>query len=348
MAAARPPPWRVVCGARDPVLTMSHESYRFVAEPDDERGRLDRFVVARLERAGNPASRANVQRWIDAGRVVVDGGRADPSSRVRVGVEVVVEPAAPEPTHLEPDASVAFVVLHEDEHLIVVDKPAGLVVHPARGHATGTLVHGLLARGSFDRLSDEAHHDVTDRDRPGIVHRLDKGTSGILVAAKDDRTREALKGLFASHTIERAYCAIAEGDASSARYETLYGRHRSNPLKFSTHVSQGKTAITHVRVLERLAGGRATLVECRLETGRTHQIRVHLSECGRTPVLGDPLYGRSVRRDPLLSHLTEQLGHQALHARVLGFAHPITGAPMRFETEPPADFRDALAQLRRA
>jgi 23S rRNA pseudouridine1911/1915/1917 synthase len=320
-------------------------NYRFVAAPGDPLDRFDKFLVASLERAGAPTSRAIVQRWIEAGRALIDGRRGAASQRVAAGAVVDLAPLPPEPTSLLPDPSVAFDVLYEDQHLIVLDKPGGLVVHPARGHATGTLVHGLLARGSFALPAGANEPDA--HARPGIVHRLDKGTSGILVVARDEPTREGLKAQFTRHDIERAYIAIVVGRANDATFETLHGRHRTNRLKFTTRVATGKRAVTRVRVLERLPGDRATLVECRIETGRTHQIRVHLSECAMTPVLGDPLYGRSVS-DPLLSSIAERLGRQALHAAVLGFSHPATGERLHFRREPPADFMAALRALREA
>jgi 23S rRNA pseudouridine1911/1915/1917 synthase len=286
-----------------------------------------------------------VQRWIAEGAITVDGREGAPSDKVRLGAVVLVTPMLPEPTSLAPDGSVPFDVLYEDPHLIVVDKPPGVVVHPARGHAEGTLVHGLLARGSFDRVRASSD-DPREAARPGIVHRLDKGTSGILVVAKDERTREGLKALFAAHAIDRAYRAIVVGPAKTCTFDTLHGRHPTDRLKFTTRVVRGKRAVTHVRVLETLPEGRATLVECRLETGRTHQIRVHLYECGQTPIVGDPLYGRTPR-DPRVRAVGETLGRQALHAELLGFVHPVTRETLRFEREPPPDFMRALQDLRR-
>jgi 23S rRNA pseudouridine1911/1915/1917 synthase len=349
------------------VSADSVKIHRFVADGADPRDRLDKFVVERMAAAGDSASRSQVQRWIRAGRVTVAGNVADPSDAIGTGAIVEVFPLPPEPTRLEPDPSVAFDVLFEDEHLIIVDKPGGLVVHPGRGHAEKTLVHGLLARGTFpksiDLLIDRAPPDVraargesaaaeSDRlasVRPGIVHRLDKGTSGILVVAKDERTREGLKAQFARHDIERAYLAIAVGRAKDATFETLHGRHPTDRLRFTTRVTDGRRAVTRVRVLEHLGRvrdvARATLVECRLETGRTHQIRVHLFECAAAPILGDPLYGREPQ-DLLLKAVGRDLGRQALHAFVLGFVHPVTAERLRFERQPPADFAMALAALR--
>ena len=318
------------------------KAHHFVAASEHSLDRLDKFVVERMAEQGHPASRSAVQRWIRAGRVTVAGRAASASDTVSVGAVVEVNPLPPETTRLEPDPSVVFDVLYEDAHLIIVDKPGGLVVHPGRGHARKTLVHGLLARGSFPTAGEEEAASV----RPGIVHRLDKGTSGILVVAKDERTREGLKAQFARHDIERAYVAIAIGRAENAHFETLHGRHPTDRLRFTTQVARGRRASTRVRVLERLgATGAATLVECRLETGRTHQIRVHLFECAKTPILGDPLYGKKPI-DPLLRSVGARLGRQALHALLLGFVHPVTGERMRFERPPPVDFRAALEALK--
>jgi 23S rRNA pseudouridine1911/1915/1917 synthase len=318
--------------------------YEVVVASGDVPGRLDKLLVGALARNGIIASRAAIQKWIAAGRVTVDGHLARADQSVRTGARVRVRPLPAEPSTAVPDPSVAFGVIYEDPYLLVVDKPAGLVVHPARGHAGGTLVHGLLARGSFDRKklresSPEAF------DRPGIVHRLDKGTSGVMVVAKTEAAREGLKALFSTHTIDRAYRAIVVGEAAERTFETLHGRHPKNRLKFTSLARTGKRAVTHVSVIERVAGGKATLVECRLDTGRTHQIRVHLSECAKTPILGDPLYGRPPR-DPEIRAIAEQLGRQALHATLLGFVHPVTGERLRFEREPPDDFRAALLALR--
>ena len=314
---------------------------RFEALAGDPRERLDKLVVALLARAGHAESRAMAQRWIEHGRVRVDGAVARASMSVRVGAQVDIEPEAPPGSSAEPDASVAFRVVYEDEALIVVDKPAGLVVHPARGHQTGTLVQGLLAHGGFDRAPIDPR-DPMGYLRPGIVHRIDKGTSGLLVVAKDAPTREALKALFQAHDIEREYAAIVVGEAKDATIDTLHSRHPSDRLRFTTRVLAGRQAVTQVRVTERLRG--ATLVACTLTTGRTHQIRVHLTERMGTPILGDPLYGKTPK-DPALKALGEALGRQALHARVLGFVHPKTGLPVRWESPLPDDMARCLAAL---
>ncbi|WP_394849336.1 RluA family pseudouridine synthase [Pendulispora brunnea] len=305
--------------------------------------RLDRFLAGAL--ASHPAapSRAELQRWIEAGHVTVDGAPARAAAKLRPGQAVQVRPAPPETSTATPDAGVVFDVLYQDDDLVVIDKPAGLVVHPARGHETGTLVNGLLARGLVERIGDE-HDDDPRYARPGIVHRIDKGTSGILVVARHPRAREALKLQFQAHSILREYEAIAVGDVRSQTFATLHGRHPTDRMRYTSKVQTGKHAVTHVRALERLRNGLATHVVCSLETGRTHQIRVHLSESGH-PIVGDPVYGRTPR-DPDLRDASARLGHQALHARILGFVHPTTGDSMRFESPPPPDFLTALQSLR--
>jgi 23S rRNA pseudouridine1911/1915/1917 synthase len=291
--------------------------------------RLDRFLAGELG-----VSRSELQRWIAAGKVTVEGSARSASAHVREGERVVVEPMPPAASEARPEEGVVFTVLYVDDDVVVVDKPAGLVVHPARGHAGGTLVNGLLARGFF------RGEDTAD-ERPGIVHRLDKGTSGVMVVARTPEAREKLKAQFQAHSIERAYRALAVGEVREGTHDTLYGRHPRDRMRFTTHLHRGKRAVTQVRVLDRLAG--ATYVECTLQTGRTHQIRVHLSESG-TPVLGDPLYGKPPR-DERIRAVGDRLGHQALHARLLGFVHPTTGRLSRFESDLPADFREAMRSL---
>ncbi|MDF3071074.1 MAG: Ribosomal large subunit pseudouridine synthase [Polyangiaceae bacterium] len=289
-------------------------------------------------------SRATVQRWIGEGRVKVDGKICRAKQLVRGGSRLEVEPSEPPPSLAVPDPDVPFQVLHEDPHLIVVDKPAGIVVHPARGHASGTLVNGLIARGGFERASAD-ERDPNGAVRPGVVHRIDKDTSGILVVAKDEPTREGLKQQLSTHSMERVYLALTLGVPKSARIESLYDRHPRSRLRFTSKTSTGKRAVTNVRVLEGLAGGRTGFVECRLETGRTHQIRVHLSEQSGTPLLADWLYGRTPG-DADVAEIAQALGRQALHAAVLGFVHPATGSALRFESPLPADLTTALAALR--
>lgn len=315
-------------------------------------------------------SRSELQRWIEHGGVTVDGVVKKAADKLREGSKIAVEPEAPPPTEALAEDGIAFDVVFIDDAVIVLNKPAGLVVHPARGNRTGTLVNGLLARGIFDppdgdedidtrpSLRSPAPADVAaaartavrepapdlDRSRPGIVHRLDKGTSGLMVVARHPRAREHLKAQFAAHSIEREYVAICVGNVKRQTFDTLHGRHPKDRLKFSSKVKFGKRAVTHVKPIEILGRGLCTYVACRLETGRTHQIRVHLAD-NRTPILGDALYG-NLPKHPVLREAAEVLGRPALHARVLGFVHPLTGKNVRFEVDPPADFEVILAALR--
>lgn len=314
---------------------------RFVLARGQKRERVDK-VLARLLA---PRSRATVQRWIVEGRVTRDGLVCRPKDVVGEGAVLEVEPG-PEPTsRAEPDASVPFAVLYEDPHLIVVNKPAGIVVHPARGHRTGTLVSGLLARAGFASApADE--RDPEGKLRPGIVHRIDKDTSGVLVVAKDAVTREGLKDQLAAHTVTRVYDALTVGVPSVGRIQTLYGRHPRSRLKFTSRLTEGKRAVTNIAVLEVFRGAGAAWVECRLETGRTHQIRVHLAEQAKAPILADLLYGGPTGTGEL-GKIAVSLGRQALHARVLGFKHPITGAAMHFDSGLPEEFGAAVDALRK-
>jgi len=225
----------------------------------------------------------------------------------------------------------------------VVDKPAGLVVHPGRCHHTGTLVNGLVCLPGFEGAPvDEG--DAQGALRPGIVHRIDKDTSGLLVVAKSAGAREGLKRQFSEHSIERAYVAFTVGVPQPQRIESLHGRHPTQRVKFTANVRSGRRAVTHVALSEAF-GQLAAAVRCSLETGRTHQIRVHLSEVCRTPILADELYGRASGHAALRA-IGVRLGRQALHAELLGFIHPITGDQLRFESALPEDMAEALAALR--
>lgn len=299
---------------------------------EDDGERLD---VA-LARRDLGFSRSVIQRLVEEGRVSVEGALATRKTKARAGQRVCIRPAPPPPSEAVPEA-LPLDILFEDEHLLVLDKAPGMVVHPAPGHERGTLVNALL-----HYLGPTATLGGQDAARPGIVHRLDKGTSGVMVVAKRPQAHERLVRLFQAHDLERRYRAIARGETpDSVIYDTLHGRHPTDRKRFSSRVARGRRAITHVRTLARLHG--ASEVECRLETGRTHQIRMHLAEHGH-PLLGDPLYG-SPPKDPRLAALASALGRQALHAAVLGFRHPMTGAPLRFETAPPEDYGRALEAL---
>lgn len=310
----------------------------FVLDDTQARQRIDKVLHGLLP----DASRATLQRWMIEGRVLASGRVCRPSDLVGPGTVISVEPGPPPPSEAEPDASVVLDVLFEDDFLLVINKQAGLVMHPARGHRTGTLVNGLLARGSFsvENLSSDANSLL----RPGIVHRLDKDTSGVLVVAKTEAAREGLKAQLAARSVVRVYRGITLGVPANSTIRTLHVRNPHSRLKFTSRTQVGKLAVTHVAVVEKLAAGRAALIECRLETGRTHQIRVHLSEQAKTPLLADALYGRTPH-DPQLLAISKQLGRQALHAEVLGFEHPISHEKLRFSVPFPADMVEALSAL---
>jgi len=310
---------------------MSAPAPTLVVLTDEDAGqRIDRVLAKRCPEF----SRSALQRWIEQGRVEQAGEIVSKKTKAVAGAEVSIEPAPPEPSSAEPE-DIPLNVLYEDDDLIVVDKPAGLVVHPAPGHPRGTLVNALLFHAAL--------HPTADPVRPGIVHRLDKETSGVMVVAKTAQAHERLVETFQRHALERAYLVIALGKLpETVTYDTLHGRHPVHRKRFTSRVDRGRRATTHVEALESLHG--ATLARCRLETGRTHQIRVHLADAGH-PVLGDPLYGRSIA-DPALRRVSYELGRQALHAARLAFEHPITGRALTFDTEPPADFARALESLR--
>ena len=301
---------------------------RFVVGEAEAGQRLDRALA---ELAG--ISRAQARRWIDDGRVTLGSAVARASRHVAFGDALDARP--PEPVASEVVAQdLPLAILHEDADLLVLDKPAGLVVHPAPGHADGTLVNALL------------HHcrDLSGIGgvlRPGIVHRLDRGTSGVMVVAKRDAAHTALAGQFHDHTIERVYLALVVGTprADAGRVDRPIGRHPRDRKKMSVHTRSGREAHTAWRVRERFPTSGASWLEIRPETGRTHQIRVHLASAGM-PIVGDAVYGRARRRDL-------RLARAALHAAVLGFDHPTTGERMRFEAPPPDDLAELLARLAR-
>ena len=272
----------------------------------------------------------------DGLRVASASAKTEPG-RYRI---VVPPPVAAEP---QPEA-IPLVVLFEDAHLIVVDKPAGMAAHPAPGSETGSLVNALLhhCAGSLSGVGGVV--------RPGIVHRLDKDTSGVMVAAKTDQAHAGLSALFSRHDIERLYLALTRGapEPARGRIETRIGRSTSDRKKMAVLKTGGREAITDYRV-ERVFGPAAkplaARVACRLETGRTHQIRVHLASKG-APCLGDPVYGSGRPAAPVQAAIEAGgLERQALHAAVLGFIHPITGVALRFETAPPADMAGLESRL---
>jgi len=300
----------------------------------DSTERLDKALSA-----ASGLSRERIKALLGEGRVSLDGATVtQPSLKPGVGAEFAI--AVPEAAPAEARAQdIPLTIAFEDEHLIVVDKPAGLVVHPAAGNPEGTLVNALLhhCRGQLSGIGGVA--------RPGIVHRIDKDTSGLIVAAKTDKAHEGLARQFADHSITRAYLAIVAALPSplSGTISGAIARSSANRKKMAlVGDGRGKHAVTHYRVLEPLKD--AALVECRLETGRTHQVRVHMSSIAH-PLLGDPVYGRTPPRlRPLLAGLGFR--RQALHAAELGFVHPVTSENLRFSSPIPADMRALLDELR--
>ncbi len=309
-----------------------------MVDADADRQRLDRFLAERLP----TLSRSRLAELIRQGHLrVADRVVEEPSRRVKRGEQVVL--AVPPPVALDLAAeAIALDVLFEDADLVVVAKPAGMVVHPAPGHDRGTLVHALLdhCRG---RLSG-----IGGVERPGIVHRLDKDVSGVMVVAKSDAAHRGLAGLFAVHDVERVYEAVVVGlPPARTTIDGAIGRHPKDRKRMAVVAAGGKPARTHLERLD-ATGVTAARVACRLETGRTHQIRVHLAAIGH-PILGDPIYGGR-RRAALSARVRSWLqdwGRIALHARLLGFVHPITGERLRFERPAPPDFDELLDLLAR-
>jgi len=278
-------------------------------------------------------SRARLQDLIRSGFVKVDGNPVKPSQKPAAGQIVTVEIPPPEDTDIKAE-SIPLDILFEDADLIVVNKPAGLVVHPAAGHASGTLVNALLAH-----CPDLA--GIGGEKRPGIVHRLDRDTTGALVAAKNETTMRALVNQFKHREVNKEYLALVWGSLTppAGRTETLIGRSTHDRKKMSAKPAVGRTAVTHYETIESFPG--VSLVRIHIETGRTHQIRVHMAFLGH-PVVGDQDYGRP-RHEVLPGPLPRR---QMLHARSLSFTHPRTGKPLTFEAPLPADFQTLIDQLR--
>lgn len=295
-----------------------------VVPPEAGGRRLDVFAAS----LPGIVSRAMAQRLIETGELTVDGRRVRASLRLAGGERIAYVLTPPAPAAAEPE-EIPLEILYEDGDLLVVNKPRGMVVHPAAGNRRGTLVNAVLAHaGTLSGVGGVA--------RPGIVHRLDKDTSGVIVVAKNDQAHLGLAAQFKAHSIDRRYLALVKGKLKSREgtVEGNIGRHPRHRKKMAVVATGGKPAVTHWRVLEELPG--YTLIEAALETGRTHQIRVHLSRLGH-PVAGDPAYGGKAGELGLAG--------QALHAAVLGFRHPRTGEQLSFRTPPPPDFLAALARL---
>ena len=305
----------------------------------DEAGageRLDRWLAGVMP----DVSRARLQAIISGGGVLVDGRVARPSRRLKTGQSISVRLPAPQPAVPLPE-DIPLSVIYEDAHLLVVDKPAGLVVHPGAGRATGTLVNALL-----HRVRDLS--GIGGVVRPGIVHRLDRGTSGLLVVAKDDASHLALSRQFAGRTVEKEYLAVVLGvpRAAAGTIDVPIGRDPVHRKRMSARAPRGRAARSTYRVVEALDG--AALLRVRIATGRTHQIRVHLAAVGH-PVAGDPTYGgqrRPASRRPEARAALEALSRPALHAAHLAFSHPASGERVSFSSPLPADLEVLLAALR--
>lgn len=288
--------------------------------------RLDQ-VLARLL---PEHSRSRLTQWVRESRVAVDGRSVLPKAKLWGGEQLRISPAASRESLAHLPQAIALAVVYEDEAIMVIDKPAGLVVHPGSGNWDGTLLNALLQHAP----------GVAEVPRAGIVHRLDKDTSGLLVVAKTLTAQTHLVRQLQARTVEREYTAIACGRIErSGKIEAPIGRHPVSRTRMAV-VARGKPAVTHYTVLARYSD--ATLVQCRLETGRTHQIRVHLASIGH-PLLGDPVYGGRSRRGP-----TRAFHRQALHARRLGLIHPVTLRAMAWESPLPADMRELIAALETA
>ncbi|MDA5193004.1 RluA family pseudouridine synthase [Govanella unica] len=322
---------------------ISDQNFDLETLPEDAGQRLDRVLAARL----TSLSRSRIQDLIATGQVLIDGtAAASTSLKIKAGQRVTLH-VPPPVDPLPRGQDIPLEIVYEDAHLMVINKPAGLVVHPAPGSLESTLVNALIHHCG-EHLSG-----IGGPLRPGIVHRIDKDTSGLMVVAKTDEAHLGLAEQFARHDLDRVYHAIVWGAPMppSGRVEGAIGRHPSNRQKMAIVKSGGKHAVTHYRTLRRFGPQEkpvAALVECRLETGRTHQIRVHMTHLGH-PLLGDSTYGRLTRHVRGLSaELKAELQNfprQALHATVIGFVHPATGETLKFETGYPSDISCLLESL---
>jgi 23S rRNA pseudouridine1911/1915/1917 synthase len=313
---------------------MPDRTVQLVVEPEEAGSRLDRFLAARLP----DLSRSAVQRLIAQGLVRLSAGTAKPSLSVAAGLEVDLTVPAPAPATPEPE-NLPLVVLYDDEDIVVVDKAPGVVVHPAAGHARGTLVNALL------------HHvgglsGIGGTTRPGIVHRLDRGTSGVMTVAKHDRAHRELARQFREREVTKEYVALVWGRPRAGQAIDLpIGRDPRHRRKMSTRARRARSASTRIVDIEPLAG--VSLVRVVIGTGRTHQIRVHLSESGHA-IVGDALYGGVRRTLPSRLRGLAALGRPFLHAARLTITHPRTGGQMTFEAPLARDLADVLAALRQA
>jgi len=318
------------------VIEESGEECSFIITEEDKNlfKRLDQFLSHSIPQC----SRTFLKNLFLNNLITSPNQKLELKRMPPIGTNILV--SLPPPTDLEAmPQDIPLEILFEDQHLIVINKQAGLVVHPAPGHPDGTLVNAIL------------HHcpdlkGIGNKKRPGIVHRLDKGTTGVMVIAKDQKTHEELVIKFSKHDIKRKYIALTlnKNLPAGGTLTSTIGRHPSNRLKMATNAPKGKNATTHYRVLSNYKS--LSLIECTLETGRTHQIRVHLSQLLNSPILGDTLYGQvNNQLKSLPNSFCELIGsypHPFLHAKILGFTHPITNEELLFESPPPKMFLDLL------
>ncbi len=309
------------------------EEFRFRADSDDRGKRLDLFLASHIP----GRSRSRLKSLIEAGDVLVNGAPARPALTLKGGEDIRAAITEAQPTGLEPE-DLPLDILFEDDAILVINKAAGMVVHPGAGVPSGTVVNAVMAHcPDLPGIGGEL--------RPGIVHRLDKDTSGCLVIAKTEHALNALQAQFQAHTADKRYLAIVHGvPDESGRFETLHGRHPTDRLRFTSRVTRGRTAITEWTRQDVFPS--SSLVSVHILTGRTHQIRMHFSEAGH-PLLCDALYGGTKREKKLapgnpLARAARMLGRQALHAAALTLTHPVTGQRMRFVAPLPTDFAAAL------
>ncbi len=339
-------------------MSASLVTFAIAASPPP---RLDKALARDVPEAAS-LSRSRLAKLIAEGGVQVDGVVVqDPRFRVAEGAAIAILVEIAEESHIGAE-DIPLDVVFEDDDLIVVNKPAGMVVHPAPGTPGGTLVNALIHH------CGETLSGVGGMKRPGIVHRIDKETTGLLVAAKSDRAHHGLAAQFADHTVERRYLAICYGEPSSndprlrgikgasfeasniLKVQTFLGRHKTDRQRQAVSLTTGRHAVTRARIIESLgAPPVAALLECWLETGRTHQIRVHLAHCGHS-LIGDPVYGGRRKLSPKVVGeagvaAAATFGRQALHAATLGFVHPVSKETLEFEAPMPADMRDLLRAL---
>ena len=312
---------------------MTNKKYNFTVSEEQTSKRVDQFIVEELP----SFSRTKIAKLVKEGALLINGQAIkDNAKKVMFGDQVELEVPEAVATDIKPQ-KIPLDIVYEDKDLLVINKPIGMVVHPGAGNPDGTLVNALLhhCKGNLSGINGEL--------RPGIVHRIDKDTSGLLVVAKNDIAHNALAKQFEEHSIQRTYLAFVWGMMKPihGRIKTFIGRSKYNRQKMSAEVASGKDAITNYKTLEIFKGNTIpdiSLIECKLETGRTHQIRVHLSH-KKNPILGDQMYGSKMRKirniDPELQTIIENINFQALHAQSLGFIHPTSGKELFFTTELP-------------